>query len=350
MPLRLPVRRFQQISHTTLAPSSRWGTLQWVLARPLCRFQGFNLAQVPAKNRAQALALELAQWTPFAKTSYYIGWRGAQALVWAWDTDKTSQAIEAQGLNSQRVRFFPETVLQSAVPSGLVLTHCLEGYEGQLWQQGHLERSRWWPAVPQPEEWLMFQRDAGIAPTEQQNHPPAARSAELQPQAWLPERGAGNHDQAIRTERLVLASVSLVLLLPTLWYSFSWYKLQQSSSLLEAQVSQFQVQVAPLAQARSQALDYLSRITALRAINPYPHQLTLMASVSQALPKDGSYLKDWEFQSGQLKITINAKADLSTTTLISALQQVSAFREVKALPGRDPKSVTFQMDVIGNPA
>ena len=350
MPLRLPVRRFQQTISTTKAPPNRWGLLQWVLARPLCRFQTFNLAQVPAKSRAQALALELAQWTPFAKTSYYIGWHGAQALAWGWDTDKTSQAIAAQGLNPQKVRVIPETVLQNAVPEGLVLTRCLEGYEGQLWHQGHLDRSRWWPAVPQPEEWLMFQRDAAIAPADQQSHAPAVRTTEFQPQAWLPESRAGNADQALQIERLVTAVAALLLLLPTLWFGLDWYKLQQSSSLLQARVSQLQTQVAPLAQARGQALDYLSRITALRAIKPYPDQLTLMASVSQALPNDGSSLTNWEFQAGQLKITINAKTDISTTALISALQQAGAFREVKALPGRDPKSVTFQMDVLGSPA
>lgn len=348
MPLLLPVRRFQQTISSTLPPQSRWGMLQWVLARPLCRFQTFNFAQVPSKNRAQALTLELAQWTPFAKTSYYIGWNNTQALVWGWDSDKTNQAVTSQGLNPRRIHVLPETVLQRPVPSGLVLTRCLEGFEGQLWRQGQLERSRWWPTVPQPDEWLVFQRDAGIAPTDQQTTPPVARSSELQLQAWLPELSAGVTDRAIRMERLVVAVVTLGLLLPTFWFSFSWYKLQQSSSLLQAQVSQLRVQVAPLTEARAEALDYLSRITALRAINTFPDQLALMASVSQALPKDGSFLKDWDFQSGQLKITINAKADISTTTLISALQQTGIFREAKALPGRDPKSVTFQMDVVGN--
>jgi hypothetical protein len=73
-----------------------------------------------------------------------------------------------------------------------------------------------------------------------------------------------------------------------------------------------------------------------------------MATVAQALPKDNSYLKDWSFLAGQLKVTLSSKADLSTTQHIAALQTVGAFRDVKALPGPDPKNVTFQMDITAN--
>ena len=101
-------------------------------------------------------------------------------------------------------------------------------------------------------------------------------------------------------------------------------------------------------QARGQALDHLMRINTLRALAKYPGQLALMAKVAGVLPQDKSYLKDWDFQAGQLKITIASTSDISTTFLIGVLQQAGPFRDVKALPGRDTKSVTFQMDITGN--
>ena len=48
------------------------------------------------------------------------------------------------------------------------------------------------------------------------------------------------------------------------------------------------------------------------------------------------------------KMTITSQSDISATFLIGLLQQAGPFRDVKALPGRDPKSVTFQLDVIGS--
>lgn len=347
MLFNLPVRRFLQGTEKTEAPQSRFGALQWVLTRPLYRFQTFDLGQVPPKNRAQALRLELAQWTPFACSGYYVGWHGQQALVWGWDADKAGQAITAQGLKPQRVRILPETVLQTPLQDGLCLTRCHEGYEGQLWREAQLQRNRWWPHLPAQDEWLMFQRDAGVPPGEQQSQPPAPRTSLMNLQPWVNEAGSSD-DKAVQLERLIIALGMLLLLLPTFWYGFGSYNMRQATAQLHEQQAQLQRDAEPIIQARGQALDHLMRINALRALAPFPEQLTLMAKVAEVLPHDKSYLKDWDFQSGQLKITVASAGDISTTFLIGVLQQAGPFRDVKSLPGRDAKSVTFQMDVIGN--
>lgn len=343
----LPVRRFLQGTEKTETPQIRFGALQWVLTRPMYRFHAFNFAQVPPKNRTQALRLELAQWTPFANSDYYVGWHGQQAMVWGWDADKVQQAIVAQGLKPQRARILPESVLQTPFQSGLCLTHCREGYEGQLWVGGQLERSRWWPQLPAQGEWLMFQRDAAVPPNKQQIQPPAPRVSPLNLQPWVNEAGSSS-DKVIQLERLIIALGILLLSLPTFWYGFGLYKMQQSMVQLREQLAQLQREAEPIIQARSQALDYLMRINTLRALSTYPGQLELMSKVADALPRDKSYLKDWDFQSGQLKVTIASTSDISTTFLIGALQQAGPFRDVKALPGRDAKSITFQMGVIDN--
>lgn len=347
MSFRLPVRRYVQNTAKIETPQNRFGTLQWVLARPLYRFNIFDLAQVPSKSRAQALRLELAQWTPFASSDYFVGWHGQQALVWAWDTDKVKLAIAAQGLKAPRVQILPETVLQSPFQGGLCLSRCHEGCEGQLWRDGQLAHSRWWPQTPSPDEWLMFQRDAGIPPTEQQNQPPAPRINPLMASPWVNPQGSPDNQTAQR-ERLAYALSAVVLMVPTFWYAFNLYQVQLSTAHLREQQAQLQQDVAPITLARSQALDHLARINALRALAPYPEQLTLMGSIAQVLPQDKSYIKDWDFQSGQLKLTLTSSADISTTNLIGLLQQAGPFRDVKALPGRDPKSITFQMDVNGS--
>jgi Tfp pilus assembly protein PilN len=346
MPFRLPVRRFIQSTDKTETPQARLGMSQWVLSRPMYRFHIFDLAQVPPKSRTQALSLELAQWTPFAGSDYYVGWHGQRALVWAWDADKVKTAIVAQGLKPQRVRVLPETVLQTPFQDGLCLSRCHEGCEGQLWRHGQLSHSRWWPQLPTADEWLMFQRDAGIAPSEQQTRPPAARACQLNGRPWVNQAGSAD-DKAMQLERLFVALAALLLLLPTFWLGFNLYKTKQSTAQLHEQQASLQSQVEPITKARSQALDYLARINALRALAPYPEQLTLMASIARALPQDKSSIKEWDYKLGQLKVTITSAGDISTTNLIVLLQQAGPFRDVKALPARDPKSVTFQMDVIG---
>jgi len=347
MIFRFPVRRFLQGTEKTEKPQNRFGTLQWVLSRPLYRFQTFDFTQVPKKNRTQALRLELAQWTPFASSDYYVGWHDHLAFVWGWDANKVNQAVVAQGLKPQRVRILPDSVLQTPVENGLVLNRCHEGYEGQLWRKGKLEHSRWWPRLPQQDEWLMFQRDTGLPSGEQQHQLPESRFVPLNFNPWVKESGSV-FSREMQIERLTVAIVILLLLTPTLWYGLSAYRIQRSTARLHSQQALLQHEVEPIMQARSQALEALARIHTLRELSPYPEQLVLMANIAEILPKDNSYVKSWDFQQGQLKIVINSPGALSATLLISALQQTGLFKDVKTLPGSDPKSAMFQMDVLGN--
>ena len=345
MQLKLPVRRYLQTTGKVAAPALRFGRLQWVLSRALYRFQTFELTQVPAKNRNQALQLELTQWSPFAQSGYFVGWLGTRAWVWAWDADKVKTAMAAQGLTPRRTTTLPESLLHAPLPKdGLCLTHCSEGLEGQLWRARHLERSRWWAQTPTPDEWLSFQRDASISPAEQKTTVPAPRHDPWAMQPWLrrsePSAGLGNV-----IERPLMGLGSLCLLTPALWLGLNYYQVAQNTALLQAQQAQLQIQVAPIMQARGQALDHLARISALQAIARSPSQLALMNSLTQALPNNGPTLKDWDFSGNQLKITLTAPTDLAATPIIAALQQAGPFGNVTALPGRDPKSVMFKMDL-----
>ena len=345
MPFRLPVRRYLQTTEKTETPVTRLGSLQWVLARPLYRFQTFDLTQVPGKNRAQALQLELAQWTPFANSGYFVGWHGARALVWGWNADKVLAGITAQGLKPKRVQILPESLLHPPLENGLSLTHCREGFEGQLWQGRLLERSRWWPQAPSAEEWLSFQRDAAISPSEQQAQPPPPRDAPLGATPWLRQSESAASIGTL-VERPVMALGLLCLLAPALWFGLNLYQVQQNTEQLRLQQSQLQSQAAPLLQARGQALDHLARINALQSLARTPDQLALMGRIADVLPKNGSSLKAWEFSGRQLKITVSAATDVPATPIIDVLQKAGPFSDVKALPGRDPKNVMFQMDVI----
>ena len=344
MPFRLPVRRFVQGTQSTKPPESRFGVRQWILARGLYRFKTFDLAQVPARSRSQALRLELSQWTPFASSAYYVGWRGASALVWAWDGNRAEQSMAAYAIGPNDIQVLPETVLQTPVGEGLALQRCLEGFEGQHWRLGMLQHSRWWPQLPSVDEWLMFQRDAALSPAEQKNSVPTPRATSLAHAPWIEENSLADVAGA-RWERPLLALGFLALLVPTLWFGFATLKLQQGIDQLSAEKAQLQLTAQPIIEARSQSRRHLESILALSSIEPYPPPLSLMATVSRALPQDKSFVKDWQFQQGQLQVTISSSADISTTQVVDLLQQAGPFRDVKALPGRDAKSVTFQMGV-----
>ncbi len=345
MPFRLPLRRYVQTTGKSEVSPGRLGRLQWVLARPLYRFQTFDLAQVPAKSRSQALRLELAQWTPFMSSGYFVGWNGSQALVWCWNADQVHAVMAAQGLKPKRVQILPESLLQAPVDNGLCLTRCLEGFEGQLWRNGILGRSRWWPQAPTANDWLSFQRDAAVPPNEQQYQPPVAREAQTGARSWL-RQSAAAENLAVLVERPLIALGLLCLIGPVCWFGFSLYKIQQQTDQLVERQARLQTSAAPVMKARSEALDSLARIKALQVLARYPGQLVLMARIAEALPNTGLTLKDWDFSGHQLKVTLTGPTDVPVTPIIDRFQRAGPFGNVQAVPGRDPRSVTFQMDVL----
>lgn len=343
--MHFPIRRFIQNTEKSETPPNRFGTVQWVLSRPIYRFQVFDLKHVPEKNRAQSLQLELSQWTPFVRSEYYVGWHDKRALVWCWDDEKVKQAIIANGLKPKRTWVLPETVLRDPIENGVTLTRCIEGYEGQFWRDSRLAHNRWWRELPNEEQWLMFQRDAGISAGEQSIMPPEPRLAPLNSVPWVNESGLSD-SMGIQIERLSMALFALFLLAPTFWYGFTLFKVQHSMALLQKQKIELQKKADPIIAARSQALNLLDRIETLRSLSPYPEQLALMDKVAQALPRDKTYVRDWDFEAGQLKVMFASPVDISATMLISSLQQ-AGFKDVKTLPGRDLKTVQFQMAVAG---
>lgn len=319
--------------------------MQWILARSQYRFGTFDFSALPKGKREQALQLELSQWSPYVESGYYIGWHEGTALVWSWDRNKVSRAMEAQHLKVKRPRILPETLLQAPQEEGLRLWQCAEGFEGQVWHAGHLQHSRWWPKMPDEETWLAFQRNASIQPEAQRLEVPVPQNAPLAGRPWLSaDRSGGGHSQQ-QTEQLALAAVFLLLALPALWYGFALYQLTQASAERQNQLAQLRRTVQPLQQARGEALDALGRIQALKSLAPYPDQLFLMAKVAEAFPANGTYVKEWNFQNGLLKITVTAPGEISSSFLVNALQLAGPFRDVKALPGQDAKTAILQMQV-----
>jgi len=160
---QLPTRRYSQRLAATVPAPNRVGAAQWVLSRPLYRFRRFDLKHISKAQRTQALRLQIRQWSPYAGPGQYVVWGQDHALVWAWDADRLEADLAAQELKPKSTRVIPESLLHPPLLSGLRLVACLDGVEGQLWQEQRPVHSRWWPETPSATEWLNFQRDAGIA-------------------------------------------------------------------------------------------------------------------------------------------------------------------------------------------
>ncbi|HET9579614.1 MAG TPA: hypothetical protein VFP44_17405 [Usitatibacter sp.] len=322
------------------------GGVEWVLSRPLYRFHRFDLKAVPRAQRARALALQVRELSPYAATGRYFATSGDDALVWMWDERKTAEAMERHGINPRRVRVLPETVLQPPLEDGLALRSCLDGFEGQLWQGGDLAASRWWPRMPQPAEWLAFQRDAGVPPERQ-----AAAVPEPGTTPWLDRPWAASQsiDRVSRTqargESLAIILIGAALALATTWFGTSLVKLHQVKVEREARLADLEQKAAPVREARMRALETASRVASLQSLTTYADPLSLMAAVSEKLPQNGTTMQSWDFRDGKLKVTLAAPSPIESSAYVKSLETSGVFQNVQAALGNDSRTVALTMDV-----
>ncbi len=329
------------------APPSGFGKREWVLARPLYRFARFEMPTVPRAQRGPALELQIRQWAPYARAGSYVAWEGDDALVWTWDRARVEAAMAESGVKGE-LPVVPETLLAPRGSNDVQLVQCLEGCEGQVWRDGQLVASRWWPAMPTAPEWRNFQKDAGVPPEEQR-----ADVAQPSVHAWVDRPWArsgslaGIATSAAKRERWLVPVTALCLLAATAWYGAQWLKLDGAIAERRAALDALNRKAEPILAARGEALQALDRITALQsALDRYPDQLTLMSRVAQAVTNDGSFLRQWDFANGKLKLEVSSARDVQTRDWVSRFESLGAFRNVQAVPGNDPKSLTLTMDVL----
>ena len=344
--LQLPTRRYSQRRDGIAPASSRLGVAQWVLSRPLYRFGRFDFKLVAKAHRNQALRIQIRQWSPYPNTGQYVVWDQENALVWAWDADRLGADIAAQNLRSESTQIIPESLLHPPLLSGLRLVGCLDGFEGQLWQGNRPIHSRWWPAPPDDKQWLNFQRDGGI------NTDQTAGVPLVQTLTWLRQPWAKTNDLSriggllFSHEALVIRLVVILLTVFTIWFVIELTKTRQAIWKLSAELADAGQSAYPLVEARRKTLDALARIEALQSINPFPPQLALLAAVASNLPKDGSYVNEWDYQNGKLKITITLPNKLASSLVVKKLGDAGWFRNVQAGPSSDASTLTLTMETL----
>jgi hypothetical protein len=133
-----------------------------VVARALCRFRHVDFGGLAHADRMPFLRTQLMAWAPFDDSAYAIVTGPDAAVVFAWDQREFEQRARAAGVAVRPRRVWPETLLLPRQPDGPALRRCSLGVEGQVWRDGQLRASRWWPQVPDTAAWRNFQRSAGV--------------------------------------------------------------------------------------------------------------------------------------------------------------------------------------------
>lgn len=299
---------------------------------------------MPKDKQQGALRLQVLEWSPFASPDMMFDLSDGPIGAWVWDGDYLRDALAAANLDPTRMRGVPETALRPPLEDGIRLVRCLDGVEGQFWSKSRLVNSRWWPAQPDDTAWVRFQRAAGIPPGDLAPHAPEPQDLE-----WLARPWARSGTWLIRSRpsNSQLALVAAVLALT--WTGYQAGQLLRIGREVDGAaktVAAAGATARPLLEARTRAIAATEQARALINLDPYENQLTLMARVTERLPRNGTVFSEWSFRAGDLNfVLVNPVQPIDIPFLVRAIEGTPGFDRVQADGGADGKSVNFRLKV-----
>lgn len=319
--LFLPTRRLGGPEPQVLHAGGALGPVQWVVPRAQCHYRRFDFDGLPPRQRAGAAAVAVRRLDPAPGARHHVAWVGTTAHAWVWpQPDPAMAGEEAQWIPESRLR-------PAAAGDGARLVAMLEGVEGQVWRDGQLKASHWWPQVPDAGAWQRFLRAAGLAPAGEGVPPALALAFSREP--WG-DRPAGLPGSPAALERLAwVAGIGLVAL-GLGWQLAAQAEWRFSQARLEQRLEALRAQATPLLEARERADAALLQLQAYHGLARSESDHALMAEVVEPLAADAR-LVFWQREADRLQVGV-ASADTDPRRYVAAFQGHPRLADVVANP------------------
>jgi hypothetical protein len=305
----------------------------WVLARSQYRVKPVFLGHVEERRRAEAIQLEVAAWRPFAHTAHYVMPQPGGALLVAWDRELVESAQAEAGVNPGELEVYPESALRQSRAEGVAIRAMIDGVEATIVASGATIANQWWPDKPDSQAWMNFQRAAGLETRFSQCPEPLVAEWMDRPVGYAAANSA--RIEAAR-ETWIIATIALVLAIPTLWYANNWRLHAMALRASEARLAATEQELDSLLGARSGALTTMARLEQLHAEFSRQDQLALAAAFSRQVSRvtkiGDLQLSEWDWRDSRLKVTVLVNAaPPSAIALIKALEANPLFRDVQVV-------------------
>lgn len=271
-------------------------------------------------------------------------------MVFAWDQAAFVQRCEDAGIPHHSARVIPESLLQPALPEGVILRRCAEGCEGLVWRGGEVVSSRWWVQIPDATGWLNFQRGAGVPASDQIVTPPSlSREVDWCDVPWAtPKKLSELLGQDRLYEHAALAFVLLLLALPTLWLLKNWLILDRQVTALTKEKVRLEEAARPVLQARAETLDAMMSLDAIAERVEHVNPVVLLAHLSRQLPKNGTILRELEWEGDRVRLVLLPPSTSSRIAYVAALEGGGWLQKVRELAPDRPGEVVLAAELLGN--
>ena len=313
-------------------PGGRFGPLQLVIARRHCRHYCFDLSGLQRRDRNDRLSLLLDKESPWPRAGRFVTWQGHHAQAWIWPSDPIERALQALDLAPDAdITCLPESALFAPPPSASSqrVLKLAEGCEGQVWRNGILQDSRWWPAEPSAAQWHALLRAQSLVPAP----PPYPVTETWQFQAFgKPDRSALNLERLPLVPVLQAGTVVLTIWLGAV--AASWVEINgQLHQLQERNDTLTERAEAELA-ARETAINMRPLLqTQVDVLQQQGDIIALLAHLRELLPETAD-LEELEWRDSEIRLRVRDE-EADPRVYVQRLEAHKRFTNAFAEPGRE---------------
>jgi hypothetical protein len=317
----------------------------WLVGAESCVFARLELAAVPARHRARAIAQRARQLAPFAEPGWHAAERDdGRVLLWCWDAARVRKAIDEANAANTRWSVLPEQVFFAPREGA-----CLRQLDGarvlERWESGALAYSvAIPPAATDIDLWL---RSAGLPP----GVPPPAAEPGLVSMRW--DRAPRDWKHLIKEP---MAAGGALLALASLWLVWSLGELggqHLANHRLAARIERDQERLAPLLAERERALALASRNQNLTRLLGKVDAVEAAAEFEYLVGDRYDKILEWEYTGKSLRVTLEDDAP-DNRGYVEALEASPWFDRVSISPALRPNQlsleVTLSADTAARPA
>ncbi len=327
----------------------------WILPRIWCVTTSLNAKGVPRHKTVAFVKLHLPRLAPFADYGVYACRSGDWVHLWFWENQRVRDLCRKHDLDFTTLQLAPESVCFPKVREGAILYQCIHGVEAQLWHQGLLLDSAWWPEMIDITTWQTWRPTAAASSgirtqlaSWSESLPaiiPLTTSLHSSSTTQLSEPWAGNllgeqwwyFLKEIRTDMVYVAAVGLLLGF-TGYLSTQWWSLQHVQSNVEKKIAALSSRIDPLNNARSKALEQQQWISQLAKLRNQDDINQVLKSLQPILQKQEAALREFEYLDGEIRLLlVPINTELNIVALTQDLEALPRLTALRLLPESDAR-------------
>lgn len=365
----MPLRNLIYISDSAITNNSvieipknnHWLKPLWVLPRAWCVMASLQAKGIPRHKTAAFIQLQLTRLAPFVDSGVYACRSGDWVHLWFWENQRVRNFCQTKNLDFSLLQVVPESVCMPKIRTGAVLHDCINGVEAQLWFEGTLLDSIWWPDKVDADKWRAWlstvEGTGRLLPIKwPETMPHITRIASIAPKSSAPKLqkpwatnllGKKWWHNLPKFNFGLLYSISGCIFVGLSGYlGTQLYFLQVQQDQINQEIATLSAQVEPIISARSKALEQLQWSNKIVKINQKVGINDILLALSPLLLQQEVAIREFEYNEGELRlILIPINNELNIAEIIQKLETLPKLKNIRLLPESDMRILRLSMKV-----